>query len=67
MSNLQQDLAKVGIRVKIEPQDEAVLLAAYRAQKVAFILFEWGVDYPDSGDFAMSSLLWVFNAGRIQL
>lgn len=49
---IQQDLAKVGIRVTLQPQDEAVLLASYRAQKVPFILFEWGVDYPDSGDFA---------------
>jgi ABC-type transport system substrate-binding protein len=49
---LQQDLARVGIRVKLDPEDEAVLLASYRAQKVAFILFEWGVDYPDSSDYA---------------
>jgi peptide/nickel transport system substrate-binding protein len=48
---IQQDLAKAGIRVTLQPQDEAVLLAAYRAQKVPFILFEWGVDYPDSSDY----------------
>jgi ABC-type transport system substrate-binding protein len=49
---IQKDLSAVGINATLDPQDESVLLAAYRAQKIAMILFNWGVDYPDSNDFA---------------
>ena len=49
---IAHDLAAIGINAQLDPQQASVLLAAYRAQKIAMILFNWGVDYPDSNDFA---------------
>jgi peptide/nickel transport system substrate-binding protein len=46
------DLAAVGIKVKLTPQEDTVLLPAYRAQKIPFILYNWGVDFPDPNDYA---------------
>jgi peptide/nickel transport system substrate-binding protein len=49
---VQHDLAQVGINVKLEPEQYSVFLSSYRARKLPFVLFEWGVDYPDPNDFA---------------
>jgi len=51
-SKLQNDLARVGIRVTLDPEQDTVLLDAYRHQKLQIILYNWGVDYPDSNDYA---------------
>ena len=51
-AKLQNDLARVGIHVALQPGQESVLLAAYRAQKLPMLLFYWGVDFPDPNDYA---------------
>jgi len=51
-SKLRHDLAQVGITVILDPQQNATLLPAYRAQELQMILYNWGVDYPDSNDYA---------------
>lgn len=51
-AKVQNDLSQVGIKVTLQPEQDTVLLPAYRAQKVAMILYEWGVDYPDPNDYA---------------
>jgi peptide/nickel transport system substrate-binding protein len=52
MPKLQQDLKAVGINATLKPEAESVVLADYRAQKLPLLAFNWGVDYPDSNDFA---------------
>jgi peptide/nickel transport system substrate-binding protein len=52
MPLIQQNLKAVGINVTLKPEDFTVMLAAYRAQKLPMVAIEWGVDYPDPGDFA---------------
>lgn len=52
MPFVQQNLRAVGITATLKPTDFTVMLAAYRAQKLPMVAIEWGVDYPDSGDFA---------------
>jgi peptide/nickel transport system substrate-binding protein len=52
MPKLQHDLAAVGINATLKPEAETPVLADYRAQKLPMLAFEWGVDYPDSNDFA---------------
>jgi len=49
---IAHDLAAVGINAQLDPQQDSVLLPAYRAQKIAMILYNWGVDYPDPNDYA---------------
>lgn len=51
-SKVQNDLARVGIKVTLDPEQDTVLLPAYRAQKLQMILYNWGVDYPDPNDYA---------------
>src|SRR5581483_12069630 len=34
------------------PQQDSILLPAYRAQKLQMVLYNWGVDYPDPNDYA---------------
>ena len=51
-AKLQNDLAKVGIHVVLQPEQDSVLLPAYRAQKLQMVLYNWGVDYPDPNDYA---------------
>ncbi|MDB5075856.1 MAG: putative dipeptide transporter [Chloroflexi bacterium] len=51
-AKVQNDLAKVGIKLTLNPEQDSLLLPAYRAQKVQMILYEWGVDYPDPNDYA---------------
>src|SRR5205085_11661701 len=51
-AKLQNDLAKVGIHVVLQPQQDTVLLPAYRAQKLQMVLYNWGVDFPDPNDYA---------------
>lgn len=51
-SKVQNDLARVGIKVNLNPLQDAVLLPAYRAQKLQMVLYNWGVDYPDPNDYA---------------
>ena len=49
---MQNDLARVGIKVTLDPEQFAPLLAALRAQKVPMVLWLWGSDYPDPNDYA---------------
>lgn len=51
-ATLQNDLARVGIKVTLQPMQDSVLLPAYRAQKLQMVLYNWGVDYPDPNDYA---------------
>jgi len=51
-AKVQNDLAKVGIKVNLVPQQDTILLTAYRAQKLQMVLYNWGVDYPDPNDYA---------------
>ncbi len=51
-NKIQNDLARVGIKVTLDPQTDSVLLPAYRAQKLQMILYNWGVEYPDPNDYA---------------
>jgi peptide/nickel transport system substrate-binding protein len=51
-AKVQNDLAQVGIKVTLVPQEDTILLTAYRAQKLAMVLYNWGVDYPDPNDYA---------------
>ncbi len=46
------DLLAIGIHVKLQPMQDTVLLPAYRAQKLAMVLYNWGVDFPDPNDYA---------------
>jgi peptide/nickel transport system substrate-binding protein len=46
------DLAAIGITIKPHPMQDTVLLAAYRAQKLPMVLYNWGVDFPDPNDYA---------------
>ncbi len=51
-AKVQNDLAQVGITVKLNPEQDTVLLPQYRAKKLQMILYTWGVDYPDPNDYA---------------
>jgi peptide/nickel transport system substrate-binding protein len=51
-AKLQNDLARVGIHVVLQPEQDSVLLPAYRGQKLQMVLYNWGVDYPDPNDYA---------------
>ncbi len=51
-AKLQNDLARVNIKVTLDPQQDTVLLPAYRAQKLQMLLYNWGVDFPDPHDYA---------------
>ncbi len=51
-STLQNDLAQVGIKVTLDPEQDSVVLPAYRARKLQMILYNWGVDFPDPNDYA---------------
>jgi peptide/nickel transport system substrate-binding protein len=46
------DLGEIGIKVKLTPMQDTVLLPAYRAQKLPMVLYNWGVDFPDPNDYA---------------
>lgn len=46
------DLAAIGIKIKLQPMQDTVLLPAYRAQKLPMVLYNWGVDFPDPNDYA---------------
>ncbi len=46
------DLAKIGIKIKLQAMQDTVLLTAYRAQKLPMVLYNWGVDFPDPNDYA---------------
>jgi len=52
VNKVQNDLARIGIKVTLDPQVDAVLLPAYRAQKLQMLLYNWGVDFPDPNDYA---------------
>jgi len=52
VNKVQNDLARIGIKVTLDPQVDSVLLPAYRAQKLQMLLFNWGVDFPDPNDYA---------------
>jgi peptide/nickel transport system substrate-binding protein len=51
-AKVQNDLAKVGIKINLVPSQDSILLTAYRAQKLPMVLYNWGVDYPDPNDYA---------------
>ena len=44
---VQNELGKVGIKVKIVTGAAATVLGKYREQGLQMILYGWGVDYPD--------------------
>lgn len=44
---IQNDLAKIGIRVKVTQMVGAQLYEKYRAQKLQLVLAQWGSDYVD--------------------
>lgn len=46
------DLAAIGINIKLHAMQDTVLLAAYRAQTLPMVLYNWGVDFPDPNDYA---------------
>lgn len=46
-AKIQADLAEVGIKLNVQQQPAAELLAAYRASKAPIVLLLWGPDYPD--------------------
>jgi peptide/nickel transport system substrate-binding protein len=52
VNKVQNDLARIGIKVTLDPQVDTVLLPAYRAQKLQMLLYNWGVDFPDPNDYA---------------
>ena len=44
---VQNDLAKLGIKVKIVGAAAATVLQKYREQGLQLVIYGWGVDYPD--------------------
>ena len=50
-ARVQQDLAQVGITVKLQGQSTQVALASYRAGTEQMGLWYWGPDYPDPSDY----------------
>jgi peptide/nickel transport system substrate-binding protein len=44
---IQNDLSKVGIKVKIVTAAAATVLQKYREQGLQLVIYGWGVDYPD--------------------
>ncbi len=50
-ARVQQDLAQVGITVKLQGQSVQVALAGYRAGTEQMGLWYWGPDYPDPSDY----------------
>jgi peptide/nickel transport system substrate-binding protein len=64
-AKIQNDLGKIGIRLKIQQIVQSEGLKVYRAQKAQLILVQWSPDYPDPdgnatplGDFNAKSLAW---------
>jgi peptide/nickel transport system substrate-binding protein len=51
-AKLQADLAQVGIRVTLEPKQQSVMLAEYRAGKPQLMLATWSPDYLDPHSWA---------------
>jgi peptide/nickel transport system substrate-binding protein len=50
-ARVQQELAQVGITVKLQGQSIEVALNTYRAGTEAMGLWYWGPDYPDPADY----------------
>ncbi|HEY6789555.1 MAG TPA: ABC transporter substrate-binding protein [Trebonia sp.] len=50
-ARVQQDLAQVGITVKLQGQSTQVALNTYRAGTEQMGLWYWGPDYPDPSDY----------------
>jgi peptide/nickel transport system substrate-binding protein len=50
-ARVQQELAQVGITVKLQGQSVAVALNSYRAGTEAMGLWYWGPDFPDPSDY----------------
>lgn len=51
-AKLQNDLARVGIKLTLDPEQFDPLVTKYRAQQLQMILLIWGIDYPDPNDYA---------------
>jgi peptide/nickel transport system substrate-binding protein len=49
---IQSDLAKIGIRAKVNLMQESQLYEKYRQQGLQMIIANWGVDYPDADALA---------------
>jgi ABC-type transport system substrate-binding protein len=49
--DIQQQLAEVGVKVKIEEQESATFLENTSAGKEGFYMLGWGADYPDATNF----------------
>jgi peptide/nickel transport system substrate-binding protein len=67
-ARVQQDLAQVGITVKLQGQSVQVALAGYRAGTEQMGLWYWGPDYPDPSDYLafMPNALVGLRAGWIK-
>jgi hypothetical protein len=48
---IQSDLAKVGIKAKLDPELEVNFLSAYREGKLDAVVHGWANDYPNTSDF----------------
>jgi peptide/nickel transport system substrate-binding protein len=46
-AKIQADWAEIGVKVNVKQQQQAELLATYRAQKAPIVLLYWGPDFPD--------------------
>jgi ABC-type transport system substrate-binding protein len=50
-TDLQAQLAEIGIKVNIEPIESAAFLDAAAAGELALFMLGWGMDYPDATNF----------------
>ena len=46
-AKIQNDVAKIGLKLNLKQIQTSELLAAYRAQKGQIVLISWGPDFPD--------------------
>ncbi len=50
-TDLQDQLAKIGIRVTLDPQESTTFIDNANAGTLPFYLLGWGADYPDATNF----------------
>jgi ABC-type transport system substrate-binding protein len=49
--DLQAQLAEIGVKINITPQESGTFLANVAAGKEPFFMLGWGMDYPDATNF----------------
>lgn len=49
--DVQAQLAKIGVKIKLDVQESATLLGNAGSGKLGFFLLGWGEDYPDATDW----------------